>query len=296
MFLAKLQVPAICLGLVALFALATGAAIHSFDRDQASRTTESAPRFAEGLIAGTGQIFRTYGIAPGRSVTLLPDGCLLDLNQAASWGHVGVRSTAELRGDMHFEARFEILNAPVRVDAGYGAHIGLALNTGNKAGGAGAVNRGVFQGKGNQYDACRWLRINDRLRYPTSYAPTQAFSGRLAVRRIGTEVIMLVADDPTAELAEIERYPFTNAPIQALLIYGDTGGARVDLQARIFDAKLFVGTDIPKVERLGIFKVSFRSLPVTRRPNQFPRIRSIQPRPPARAQRLRSSLAPGCRS
>ena len=148
LFLAKLQVPAICLGLAALIAVATGAAIHSFDRNQASRTTESAPQFAESLIAGTGQIFQPYGIAPGRSVTLLPDGCLLDLNQAASWGHVGVRSTVELRGDMHFEARYEILNAPARVDAGYGAHIGLALNTGNKAAGAGGGESGRLPGQG----------------------------------------------------------------------------------------------------------------------------------------------------
>ena len=75
---------------------------------------------------------------------------------------------------------------------------------------------------------------------------TRAVSGRLAVRRIGTEVIMLAADDPAAELAEIDRFQFTGEPVQSLAIYGDTGGASVDLQARIYDVKLFMGTDVPK--------------------------------------------------
>jgi hypothetical protein len=57
---------------------------------------------------------------------------------------------------------------------------------------------------------------------------------------------MLAADEPNGELAEIVRYPFSRGPIQALAIYGDTGGARVDLQARIFDVKLFTGSKIPE--------------------------------------------------
>jgi RNA polymerase sigma factor (sigma-70 family) len=246
LFLAKLQVPALCAVLTVSLVLTSGFAIHSFTRDTPSRVMESTPSPLVNLLAGTGQVFQSYGVARGRSVTLTPDGCLLELDRTAHWGHVGVRSTLELHGDVQFEARYEILNAPVRVDAGYGAHIGLALDTGDKAAGAGAVNRGVFQGKGNQFDACRWLRIRDRLGYPTSFVPTRALSGRLAVRRIGAEVVMLAAEDPAAELVEIDRYAFTRAPVQSLSIYGDTGGASVDLQARIFDVKLLIGSDVPR--------------------------------------------------
>jgi RNA polymerase sigma factor (sigma-70 family) len=246
LYLAKLQVAALCMGATVLLVLATGVIVHSFAPDTASRPNEPAPKFATSVIAGTGRVFQTYGIAQGRSVTLTSDGCLLDIDRLAGWGHVGARATLELHGDVQFEASYEILHAPARIDAGYGAHIGLALDTGDQAAGAGAVNRGVFQSRGNQYDACRWLRISDRLRYPTSFVSTHAVSGRLAVRRIGSEVIMLAADDPAADLAEIDRYHFTGEPVQSLSIYGDTGGANVDLQARIYDVKLFIGTDVPR--------------------------------------------------
>ena len=246
LFLAKLQVAALCTGLTVLLVLATGVAIHTFAVDTTPSANELPPIFATSLITGTGRVFRTYGIAQGRSITLTPDGCLLDLDRRAGWGHVGARAMLELHGDVQFEAKYEILDAPARVDAGYGTHIGLAIDTGDQAAGAGAVNRGVFQTRGNQYDACRWLRIRDRLRYPTSFVSAHAASGRLAVRRIGTEVVMLAADDQNAELAEIDRFQFTSEPVQALAIYGDTGGASVDLQARFFDVKLYVGTDVPR--------------------------------------------------
>ena len=63
LFLVKVKVAALGVGLTGLLVLATGVVVHSFAPDTAPRENVSPPRFAMSLIAGTRQLFGTYGIA-----------------------------------------------------------------------------------------------------------------------------------------------------------------------------------------------------------------------------------------
>jgi len=67
--------------------------------------------------------------------------------------------------------------------------------------------------------------------YDAESFPATARKGRMGIRRIGTEIVLL-AGDRGAEPTEIKRIAFTGEPIHQIRLYADTGGADLPLEGR----------------------------------------------------------------
>ncbi len=187
-----------------------------------------------------GQLFIPYGVRPERAVAFTPDGVSFQLGSKRDPGHVGVRAKGALAGDFSIELRYELTTLPGVVDDGYGASLGIGVNVDYKVGGA-SIARGVYKSDGSQYSAGRTIPRSKGMHYATAHFPTTAKSGRLALRRVGGEILLLAADSPTGEFLELERYPFPTQSVQDISIYADTGGAIGEFKGRIFDLKITSG-------------------------------------------------------
>src|SRR5262249_46880515 len=97
--------------------------------------------------------------------------------------------------------------------------------------------------------------------YATSRAPAQSRQGRLALRRVGSEAVVLVAEDAAGELLEIKRYPFTDQPMRLVTLFLATGGSAVDVRARLYDLQVRTGADVPTTAKQGPQAVTFVPMP-----------------------------------
>jgi hypothetical protein len=194
-----------------------------------------------------GQLFRPYGVRPDRAATASAAGLAFDLGPRKDPGHVGVKATTALTGDFAVEVKYELVTAPERADEGYGVTIGLGVSVDSKQGGA-SVARGAYKQDGQQYSAGRSVPRAKGVHYASRHFPTTAKAGRLGLRRVRDEVVLLAADAPTGEWVELQRYPFPTAPVQTLSLYADTGGAAVPLKGRFYDLRLLTGAAVPTAD------------------------------------------------
>lgn len=191
-----------------------------------------------------GQAFLPYGVRPDRAVAVSAGVVTFDLGARRDAGHVGVKAKSALSGDFSVEFKYELSAAPDRADDGYGVTLGVSVQADHKTGGASAA-RGFYKADGQQYSAGRSLPRAKGVHYASRHFPTAAKSGRLAIRRLRDEVIVLAADSPSADWLELQRYPFTNAPVQTISLYADTGGAAAVFKGRIYDISVMTGSSIP---------------------------------------------------
>ncbi|MBN9518091.1 hypothetical protein J0H58_06175 [bacterium] len=191
------------------------------------------------------KMFHTYNSKPSRTIALGPDGAKFGLGVQKAPGNTGGRAEVTIAGNFQVAMRYELETAPDQVTTGYGVSTGFAVDAGGQIGEA-SVNRGVFTQNGQAYRASRNIPQPDgKTHYAIVSSAAKARQGQLAVRRVGSEAIILVADGPDQPLTEVHRYAFTDRPVRAIRVYADTGGAEAELKARLYDLQVRTGADVP---------------------------------------------------
>ncbi len=156
-----------------------------------------------------------------------------------------MQADVRLPNNYQIELKYELLTIPDQIQSGYGVGVGLWVEGAAVDGQARAV-RTVEPNRGPQYMAGRTSPLpGGKTHYAIAMTSAQSRNGRLGLRRIGTEIIMLAAESPTGPLEEYQRYPLSEAPTRMLSLYSTTGGSEVELKARLYDLRILSGADLP---------------------------------------------------
>lgn len=190
------------------------------------------------------KMFSTYNAKPGRTIALGPDGAKFALGAQKAPGNTGGRAEVTIAGNFQVAMRYELEAAPDQITTGYGVSTGFALDAGGQIGEA-SVSRGVFTQNGQAYRASRNIPQPDgKTHYAVVSSAAKMRQGQLAIRRVGSEAIILVADGPDQPLTEVHRYAFTDRPVRVMRMFADTGGAEAELKARLYDLQVRTGADV----------------------------------------------------
>lgn len=192
--------------------------------------------------------FSRYGLEPLKTIGLERSGVHFRINHGTKTEtQTGVYSHFSLKGDFEFLADYEVLNLS-KPTAGYGMSLGIAAHT---AGPVGSVflTRSHHQDWGTCLIATREVPVSGgKPEYTADSFPTAARKGRLGLRRVGSEIVLL-AGDAGKEFVELKRLPFTAEPITQLRIYADTGGAETAVEGRftniVIRAESIDGAPVP---------------------------------------------------
>ena len=181
----------------------------------------------------------------GISAIAGPNGVMLSMSPSKYNGPNSLQADVRLPNNYQIEVKYELLTFPDKVQNGYGVGVGLWVEGAAMDGQARAV-RTVEPRRGPQYMAGRTSPLpGDKIHYAIAMTPAQGRNGRLGLRRMGKEIVMLAAESPTAPLEEYQRYPLSEAPTRMLSLYSSTGGAEVELKARLYDLRILTGADLP---------------------------------------------------
>ena len=192
--------------------------------------------------------FARYGLEPLKTVGLERSGVRFRINKGTkSETQTGIYSHFSLKGDFEFLADYEVINLP-KPTAGNGMSLGIAAHT---AGPVGSVflTRSHHPEWGTCLIATREVPTKDAgPTYSADSFSTASRKGRLGLRRVGKEVVLL-AGEVNGELAELKRLPFTADPITQLRFYADTGGAEMPVEGRftniVMRAESIDGAPVP---------------------------------------------------
>ena len=83
----------------------------------------------------------------------------------------------------------------------------------------------------------RSQKIDGEMTYETKFFPTSAKKGKFVLKREKAEVVVLTANNPSAEPTELYRLPFTETTIRSLRVYADSGGSPTIVDGRITNLK-----------------------------------------------------------
>ena len=191
------------------------------------------------------KLFKPHGVKPGRVVTVRADGIHYEFGPLKESRIAGMRGEITLRGDFEISLRYELIDFPAVVADGDGLTVGVTVASDPKLGLA-SVRRGLYRGRGDQHRLTRGVMVDGRMTYAITGVPTESKNGRIVMRRVGSEVIGLSADEPDGELVEWKRYPFTDQPARVVHLYADSGGAAdAAFTARLYDLQIRTGGDVP---------------------------------------------------
>ncbi len=191
-----------------------------------------------------GRLFAPYGVRSDRTVTTEATGLRFQLGPRKDPGHVGMKADAPLSGNFQVEVKYEIEACPSRIEEGYGVGFGIWINVGDQVGGASLVH-GIYHRQGERFNASFSVPRFQGVYYATTVFPTKSKHGRLAVRRVGQEVILLAADSPSGDLLELTRYPCPDVPTKTIHLFADTGGAAAEFRGRMYDLQIRTGSAVP---------------------------------------------------
>src|SRR5205823_1978680 len=126
--------------------------------------------------------FARYGKIAGRAVVREPKGVRIWLPTAtAGLDQTGLYSYFAVAGDFEFSAAYEVVELPPP-QGGYGASVGIAVDT-QGPGGSVSLARGQAVKKEPGYIVSRGKLGEGGLKYETTFYPSTAKAGRVAVRR-----------------------------------------------------------------------------------------------------------------
>lgn len=199
--------------------------------------------------------FGRHGFDPMRTLALDRGGVRVRLGKTPKGStQSGVYSHFTLAGDFELLADYEVYSLP-KPNAGYGIGFGLAVHTRGPAG-------AVFLTRSSHADwgqCVVWTHEKPGESGPTyesNPTPMPAKTGRLGVRRVGTELVLLSANSPKAEPVEIARVPFGPEPVYQVRLFGDNGGADGPLDGRLSNlvvrAESITGAAIPPDTRWSV--------------------------------------------
>jgi hypothetical protein len=181
----------------------------------------------------------------GMSAVAGSNGVTFSMAPSKYNGPNSLQADVRLPNNFQIEVKYELVTVPDKVPNGYGVGVGLWVEGAAVDGQARAV-RTIEPNRGPQYMAGRTSPLpGDKIHYAIAMSPAQSRNGRLGLRRIGKEIIMLAAESPTAPLEEYQRYPLSEAPTRMISLYSTTGGAEVEFKARLYDLRILTGADLP---------------------------------------------------
>jgi|GEM_PF-5075906 len=188
--------------------------------------------------------FKSFFTDPKRTALITEAGVQLKFLPGAPGGMAGLESDANLAGNFDIEIQYDLSKFPDKIDSGYGASVGLWVKADADVGDA-ALTRIVTPWAGQQIRLTRAVPQANKIAYGITGINSKALKGRMMMRRVGSEVIALSADTPEGELLEWARFPFTNKPVRLVRLTGDTGGAGVEVEAKIQDLRIRMGGAVP---------------------------------------------------
>jgi hypothetical protein len=190
--------------------------------------------------AANDRLFDTHFTRFGPSATkgILRDGkgIRFKLPPMKDPGHTGLYSYVVLAGDFEISARFEWAGVPIP-KTGYGASAGITVDTDGPAGSL-SLARANLPKVGGSFVIIRGQPGPKGPTFDTSHEATRAAKGRLVIRREKAELICFVAEGD-GEPHEFRRVPFAETTVRQVRIYADPGGSDTELDARIFDFRIF---------------------------------------------------------
>ncbi len=183
--------------------------------------------------------FNTYGTNPNRSL-FLDQGYRLFLEAGEKAAEqTGLYSLFALAGNCEVTLTYQLFTLePPRNGSGSG--FGFCFETEDQAA-EGSLMRIHTPKEGSGY-LCRAIlgrgKAKAKPRDEKYFEPSEAMSGKMALRRIKKELVFLVADTPDGELKEIKRLPFTDVTIRPLRLYFDPGGSPTAIDVRVTEMEV----------------------------------------------------------
>jgi hypothetical protein len=175
---------------------------------------------------------------PNQAITIDAEGVHFVIKaETEKAEYVSLYSFFKLGGDFEISAGYDWF--PVDVPKkGYGVSCGIQIETNDKKKSV-ALARGNFPGTGSAYRvSIGTMNASKKTEYKVQPAyETKATNGRLILARKKNEIICSAVDD-AAEPRELCRIPFTDAAVQRVLIFADSGTAPADLKVSITAVKI----------------------------------------------------------
>jgi hypothetical protein len=175
---------------------------------------------------------------PNKAITIDPQGVHFSLSaETEKAEYTTLYSFFKLGGDFEISANYDWTPVPIP-KKGYGVSCGIQFETNDKKKSV-ALARGNFPGKGSSYRVSIGTMNADKKTEYKVQPPfaTQAKSGRLILARKKNEIICSAVDE-AEEPRELCRIPFTDAAVQRVLIFADSGTAPADLDVWITQVKI----------------------------------------------------------
>ncbi len=188
------------------------------------------------------QWFARYGYNNARSIVPERDGIRIQIPAVKDASLAGYYSHFQLAGDFEVGLRYEVISLPTPT-AGYGASLGLSVESSDSTGTVG-LTRGVNLQGVHEYVVVfthPGLAPGEPARYEAWSMPTVAKTGRLVIRRERAELVCSAADGPRGELREVKRVPFTTARVRQLRLHSDCGGSPTGVAGRLSEVRATAG-------------------------------------------------------
>jgi hypothetical protein len=153
----------------------------------------------------------------------------------------GLYSLFALAGDFEFSASYEWSDVP-EPTAGYGVSCGIAVETAKSVPGGGyiSVTRSLLPKSGSNYQVTLGVLKDGAMKYdagPKSPYPTLAKKGRLIIRREKGEIYCQAQNDG-ADAEDLCHIPYTEATVQKVLLFVDSGGSPTPVDAALSQIRI----------------------------------------------------------
>jgi hypothetical protein len=181
--------------------------------------------------------FGTYGYRKQQVLWQEIDGIRFVLPEAEGTAQSGIYSYFALAGDCEVVLTYELLKVPPPTK-GYGCGLGIAFDIGEGGrGGRGDLQRVLRKGKNDNNGVKLHSHVSEKgkpkLEQPDVFAQNDSKKGLICLRRVGKELIGLMADGESDPLQEIGRLPFTDETIRAVRLFADPGGSPTVVDVRL---------------------------------------------------------------
>jgi len=159
---------------------------------------------------------------------------------------VGVSPRFAVSGDFEISVAFEIL-AVEQPRKGYGSGVNIHLILDNPQAEAVTLLRGTRVKEGDVYLVNRARKRKDgRMQYRLKTFPSNATSGRLSIRRVGSVIHYLAADGVNGELMEIDQTDVGTEDLDVIRVAANTGESPTALDVRLLDLQI-VSERLPNI-------------------------------------------------
>ncbi len=211
----------------AVLATAFGSRLHAGEM-KASLDCVAEPRLLDSR-------FSRYGFTPTRTIARENRHVRFKLPPLKDVGQTGIYSYFAMAGDFEVEGSFDLLTL-TEPTKGYGASVGIALDTEGPAGQL-QFARGQRVKEFPSYLITRAIPKDKEMTYDTQRFAAKAKSGKFVLKRQNADLTILVSEGKD-DMTELAKIPFTTATVRKIRLFADTGGSPTSLDGRIGNLKV----------------------------------------------------------